>query len=251
MPGIKGIETMKAQIIAAMLMSGLVLLFGHDRVEAQAPQDFVGNWTVEGGPLGACSINLSGQAMGGQLKATTYTCVGPMSFAWAWAPNGNGLTILGTGNFLIATLRPDRGRLVGQLNDGSLVTLKPASGQRIGAPRVAQPPAKAPGRRENCRRRYDNDRCAEATDLVPPFTGNGPVRVQALNQLNIRSQEDMKSPVIGKFQVGQCFLVESCRQTQWGLRCRVPVGDSGKKGYVIKYFGDQTGDYIVFRNQCR
>ncbi|RKE84355.1 AprI/Inh family metalloprotease inhibitor [Rhizobium sp. AG855] len=243
---------MKAPTIAAILMSGLSLLSGINPAQAQAPQDFVGNWTVEGGPLGACSINLSGQAMGGQLKATTYTCVGPMSFAWAWAPNGTGLSILGTNNFPIATLRPSRGVLVGQLNDGSLVTLKPASGQRIGAPRLAQPPAAAPGQRENCRRRYDNDRCAEATDLVPPFTGNGPVRVQALNQLNIRAGEDMKSPVIGKLEVGQCFLVEACRQTpQWGLRCRVPVGDSGMKGYVIKYFSDQTGDYIVFRNQCR
>ncbi|PYB75358.1 AprI/Inh family metalloprotease inhibitor [Rhizobium wuzhouense] len=243
---------MKAPTIAAILMSGLSLLLGINPAQAQAPQDFVGNWTVEGGPLGACSINLSGQAMGGQLKATTYTCVGPMSFAWAWAPNGTGLSILGTNNFPIATLRPSRGVLVGQLNDGSLVTLKPASGQRIGAPRLAQPPAAAPGQRENCRRRYDNDRCAEATDLVPPFTGNGPVRVQALNQLNIRAGEDMKSTVIGKLEVGQCFLVEACRQTpQWGLRCRVPVGDSGKKGYVIKYFSDQTGDYIVFSNQCR
>ncbi len=243
---------MKMPAIVAKLFACILLLVATGRAEAQAPQDFVGNWTVEGGPLGACSINLSGQAMGGQLKATTYTCVGPMSFAWAWAPNGNGLTILGTNNFLIATLRPNRGVLVGQLNDGSLVTLKPASGQRIGAPRVVQAPAAAPGKRENCRRRYDNDRCAEATDLVPPFTGNGPVRVQALNQLNIRSKEDMKSPVIGKFEVGQCFLVESCRQTpQWGLRCRVPVGDSGQKGYVIKYFSDKTGDYIVFRNQCR
>lgn len=242
---------MKAPSLGVILISCLVVLFGIGRATAQAPQDFVGNWTVEGSPLGACSINLSGQAMGGQLKATTYTCVGPMSFAWAWAPSGNGLTILGTNNFRIATLQADRGRLVGQLNDGSLVTLTPTSGQRIGAPRVAQRPPVAPRPRDNCLRRYDNDRCAEATDLVPPFTGNGPVRVQALNQLNIRSQEDMKSAVIGQLKVGQCFLVESCRDTQWGLRCRVPVGDSGKKGYVIKYFGDQTGDYIVFRNQCR
>lgn len=219
---------------------------------AQSAQTYVGDWTVEGGALGPCKINLSGQAMGGQLRASTYTCVGPMSFAWNWAASGNTVTIMGTGNFLIATLRTERGMLVGQLNDGTLVTLKPASGQRLGGPPVAERPAAAPRPREKCRRRYDNDRCAEATDLVEPFTGNGPVRVQALNQLNIRAAEDMKSPVIGRFEVGQCFLVESCRQTpQWGLRCRVPVGDSGLKGYVIKYFSDNTGDYIVFRNQCR
>ena len=216
---------------------------------AQSAQAYVGDWTVEGGPLGACKINLSGQAMGGQLRSITYTCVGPMSFAWNWAAQGNTVTIMGTGNFQIATLRAERGMLVGQLNDGSLVTLKPASGQRIGAPLQAERPAA--GRRENCYRRYDNDACAPASDVTPPRTTSGPVRVQALNQLNIRSKEDMKSPVIGKFEVGQCFLVEACRQTEWGLRCRVPVGDGGKKGYVIKYFSDNTGDYIVFRNQCR
>lgn len=233
-----------------LLLSGLCLL--PSGAAAQSAQTYVGDWVVEGGPLGPCKINLSGQVMGGQLRATTYTCTGPMSFAWNWAANGNTVTIMGTGNFRIATLRAERGVLVGQLNDGSLVTWKPASGQKLGAPRLAERPATAPRPRENCRRRYDNDRCAEAHDLVEPFTGNGPVRVQALNQLNIRAEEDMKSPIIGRIEVGQCFLVESCRQTpQWGLRCKVPVGDNGLKGYVIKYFSDNTGDYIVFRNQCR
>ncbi|NBB50331.1 hypothetical protein GVN24_18820 [Rhizobium sp. CRIBSB] len=234
-------------IAVVSLVLGLLALSAP--AAAQSPQAYVGDWVVEGGPLGACKINLSGQAMGGQLKATTFTCVGPMSFAWSWAANGNSVTIMGMNNFRIATLQAGRGVLAGQLNDGSLVTLKPASGQRIGSPAQAQKPAT--GRRENCYRRYDNDLCAQAADVTPPRTASGPVRVQALNQLNIRSKEDMKSPVIGKFAVGQCFLVEACRQTQWGLRCRVPVGDGGQKGYVIKYFSDQTGDYIVFRNQCR
>jgi len=234
-------------LAAIFILIGALIIPGS--ASAQSAQAYVGDWTVEGGQLGACKINLSGQAMGGQLRAVTYTCVGPMSFAWHWAAQGNTVTIMGTGNFRIATLRAERGMLVGQLNDGSLVTLKPASGQRIGAPVQAERPAA--GRRENCYRRYDNDTCAPASDVTPPRTANGPVRVQALNQLNIRSKEDMKSPIIGKFEVGQCFVVEACRQTEWGLRCRVPVGDSGKKGYVIKYFSDNTGDYIVFRNQCR
>ncbi len=81
--------------------------------------------------------------------------------------------------------------------------------------------------------------------------GNGGARAGA-QPVEYPQQGRHEEPVIGKFEVGQCFLVESCRQTpQWGLRCRVPVGDSGQKGYVIKYFSDKTGDYIVFRNQCR
>ncbi|MBR0555154.1 AprI/Inh family metalloprotease inhibitor [Ciceribacter sp. L1K23] len=240
---------MKRLAVRAFAILGLLALLDITAASAQSPQDFVGNWTVEGGPLGACSINLSGQAMGGQLKATTYTCVGPMSFAWAWAPTGNGVTILGTNNFQIATLNVNRGVLTGRMNDGSLVTMKPASGQRIGAPQRQENAGNT--RREKCYRRYDNDRCAEDVDVVPPRTGNGPIRAQALNMLNIRGKEDMKSEIIGRIEPGQCFLVESCRETQWGLRCRVPVGDSGQKGYVIKYFSDKTGDYIVFRNRCR
>ena len=86
-------------------------------------------------------------------------------------------------------------------------------------------------------------------DIAPTVTTSGAAKSRRLHGPRIAPA--MRSTVMAKFEVGQCFLVEACRQTEWGLRCRVPVGDGGKKGYVIKYFSDNTGDYIVFRNQCR
>ncbi len=165
---------MKMPAIVAKLFACILLLVATGRAEAQAPQDFVGKLDRRGRTTWRLQHQSLRTGDGRPAEGDDLYLRRPHVLRLAWAPNGNGLTILGTNNFLIATLRPNRGVLVGQLNDGSLVTLKPASGQRIGAP--ACRPGTGSGTRETgeTAARYDNDRCAEATDLVPPFTRQWP-----------------------------------------------------------------------------
>lgn len=221
-------------------------------------QDYVGEWSVEGGPFGACKITLTGQPISGALKATTFTCTGPMAFAWTWAPSGNGIVINGTGNARIATLSRSRGALVGQANDGSLVTLRPLSGQRLarggetGRPGSSFPtPLDGPlpgGSRNECYLRADTGRCAEPRDIGPP---TGQAFVRATYDLNVRSAVDMSSPVIAQLRQGQCFTVNWCRDTRWGIRCEVQMDRAGRVGYTIKHYERDGHDYIAFTNACR
>lgn len=222
-------------------------------VRAQVPQDFVGDWSVEGGALGPCSITLSGQAIGGQLKATTYNCTGSLSFAWAWEPSGDGIVINGLNNMRIATLRPARGALVGQTPDGSLVTLRPKSGQQFGRPNfpptASFPTPVAPGQAgQACYLRADTGRCAGPEDLQPP---RRKAFVRATYDLNVRAAVDMSSPVIGQVKAGQCFTINWCRDSRWGMRCEVQMDRAGHVGYTIKYYEDKGQDYIAFTNECR
>lgn len=237
----------------------LFTLFAAVSSSAQAPQDFVGEWSVEGGPLSACRITLSGQAMGGALKATTYTCAGPMSFAWTWAPSADGIVITGTGNAPIAAFSPSRGALVGHTNDGSLITLKPLSGQRFargdGAPRPGSSfPVPLPGAEasqpKDCYLRADTGRCASPRDIAPP-PANRQSFVRATYDINVRRAVDMSSPVIGQLRQGQCFTVNGCQDSRWGLRCEVQVDRAGNVGYTIKHYERDGRRYIAFTNECR
>ncbi|MCL6708209.1 protease inhibitor Inh/omp19 family protein [Pseudomonas sp. R2.Fl] len=231
---------MAARWLAALAVIGSAILFG-GAARAQSPQDFVGDWTVEGGPLGACSINLSGQAMGGQLKATTYTCVGPMSFAWAWAPSGNGVTILGTNNFRIATLSVNRGVLTGRMNDGSLVTMKPASGQKIGVPSGN---ASQGGK---CVHHPQSGYCAPPEDMTVPRRATN---VLVLHPLAVRAEQDPKSKQIGLVEKGQCVRIDGCLDTRWGPRCLVKIEKGAIQGYINKFFTQKDTTFVGFSVGC-
>lgn len=223
---------------------------------AQSPQSFVGDWTVEGGPLRACKINLSGQAMGGQLKATTYTCAGPMSFAWAWSAGAGGITILGTNNVQIATLSLDRGILVGRMNDGSLVRMRPASGQQFGRSNGPRGDGWRPDRRhggggsaarhDDCYMREDIYRCADVDDVPPPRERR---HIRVIRQVNVRQAVDMSSPVISQLQAGQCYVIDGCQDSQWGPRCKIRF-NNGVTGYTIKYYENNDQNYVAFLNRC-
>ncbi|WP_250954050.1 AprI/Inh family metalloprotease inhibitor [Rhizobium sp. CG5] len=237
----------------------LFTLFAAASSSAQAPQDYVGEWSVEGGPLGACKITLSGQAMGGVLKATTYTCAGPMSFAWAWAPTADGIVITGTGNAQIAAFSASRGALVGRAHDGSLLTLRPLSGQRFargdGAPLPGLPfpmpfPGAEAGQSKDCYLRADTGRCASKRDSAPP-PSNRQSFVRATHDINVRRAVDMSSPIIGQLRQGQCFTVNGCQDSRWGLRCEVQVDRAGNVGYTIKHYEQDGRRYIAFTNECR
>ncbi len=77
------------------------------------------------------------------------------------------------------------------------------------------------------------------------------VRVQALNQLNIRSKEDMKSRSSANSKSASASSLNPAARPRNGAFAPRPGRRQRPKGYVIKYFSDKTGDYIVFRNQCR
>lgn len=222
---------------------------------AQSAQSFVGDWTVEGGSLGPCRLTLSGQAMGGQLKATTYTCAGAMSFAWAWSAQPSGITLLGINNVQIGSFQLERGVLAGRMNDGSLVTLRPASGQQFGRRELSRGngwqdspgnSGQSAGRREDCYMREDIYRCADVDDVPPP---RGRRHVRVIRQINVREAVDMSSPVISQLQGGQCYVIDGCQDSQWGPRCKIRF-NNGVTGYTIKYYENNGQNFVAFLNRC-
>ena len=218
--------------------------------------DYVGAWSIDtGGMMGRCVLRLSADSMMGKLRASTEGCLGQLAFVNSWNADDQGVTLEGMGRQL-ATLEPSRGNLAGRAADGSLFTARPMDGQRVGhrwdnPPPVAGnfPPAWDSDRLENCYLRVDTGRCADPTDMQPP--ARYPAQVRAAYDLNIRRAVDMSSPVIAQVAQGQCFTVNWCRDSRWGVRCQVRMDDRGRVGYTVKYYNRDGRDYIGFANQCR
>ncbi|WP_105438260.1 AprI/Inh family metalloprotease inhibitor [Neorhizobium sp. T25_13] len=213
------------------------------------PSAYVGSWEVEtGSAIGKCSVELKGTAFAGKLSARSIMCLGPLGFLNGWTPSRDGVTLLDLSGREIGSFGPSRGNLVGRLSDGSIVTMRPTSGQRFGGRRNddRRRSDRDGNDRADCYMREDTGRCADPSDIPPPRERR---LVRSIGPLNVRSQEDMSSPVVTQTEAGECFTVHGCRDTKWGPRCEVRWGKN-QTGYTIKYFERNGKNYIGFLNRC-
>ncbi len=213
------------------------------------PSAFIGSWEVETGSLaGNCRIELLGTTFAGKLMARSMMCMGPLGFLGGWAPSGNGVALLDPVGRTVGNFEPSRRELVGRLADGSIITMKPTSGQRFGGRwgDDRRHTDRDGGAQADCYLREDTGRCADPADIPPP---RDRLLVRSIGPLNVRSQEDMSSPVVTQTVAGQCFTVYGCRDTRWGPRCEVRWGNN-QVGYTIKYYERRGNNYIAFLNRC-
>ncbi len=213
--------------------------------QSGAPQRLVGMWNVEaGGPVGKCQIELQSHSFAGRLAARSIMCMGPLAFVNGWAPDRNGLALLGLDGRPIASFAPARGIMNGRLSDGSLVVMRPAGGQRAD---TVQP---APGNGGNpCYIREDTGKCVAPDDTVAP-RGPHPVRVMITGLMNIRRERSLESQVVGQVKAGQCIIVNACFDTRWGVRCEIPMDGGATRGFILKYYEKKGRDYVGFVNRC-
>ncbi len=65
----------------------------------------------------------------------------------------------------------------------------------------------------------------------------------------MRAAPTYKSAVVGEVQKGQCIKIEGCFETAAEMRCAVPLKGGGK-GYILRYYEDQSQSYSAFRTGC-
>jgi hypothetical protein len=211
---------------------------------AVSPQSLVGDWTLNNGSIfGPCRLSLTLDNWKGRFRATT-TCVGAMSFLDGWEPTPDGFLLHNITGGTLGRFSPAAGGLRGQLSDGSSALVA-----RVAAPKPQRPPAVAlPGIVDHggCILSPVTGQCAGQAELRVP---RGPESVRILRKLTMRAAPTYKSEIVGEVQKGQCIKIEGCFETAAEMRCAVPLKGGGK-GYILRYYEDQSRSYSAFRTGC-
>lgn len=206
---------------------------------AQNAATFAGAWRVStGGMAGDCDVELSGGNGLFGLGASSRMCMGQLAFLNGWRAEANGVSLLGLQGEVIGTLSVNGGVLKGQMADGAVVTLTPASGQTLAS-------GKAGG---DCIHNPDHGYCADPGEIAVPTAY--PVTVKALHPLAIRTEPTAQSQSLGTIADGQCFIVEGCKETKEGVKCLIPEGTGIPSGWASKHFQQDGTWFVGFQNFC-
>ena len=213
-------------------VSALVLFLTAAPAAAQDAPDFVeafaGEWYVfdasarSGGD--PCRIDLE-QAGSPPYPAQSSGCTGSLAGIAAWRIENAMISLSAGDGDPIATLGGSQFRLTGEFSAGSdgLIVERP-QGDGTSA-RLA-----AAVRRHGCYYAgFDSD-CASREALAAP--AKGPGRIEALANVNVRTQPRRGAEIIGVVPQGSTISTQTCLQASDGYWCRAAFG--GEAGWIAK-----------------
>ncbi len=174
--------------------------------------------------------------------ATAASCDGALSGVAAWSISGGQILLLdgpggrdgtdgtdgpagrdgtdGPGGAVLARLGGNQFRISGETGPGAFAVLERREGD---------PNSRAVRRAittYRCIYRGFTDACATRAELaVPEFTGDAPVRVEMLVNLNVRRQPRADSGLVGVVETGAVITLRDCLVTSDGPWCAARFGD--------------------------
>lgn len=158
---------------------------------------------------GSCTIELGNSNGLFGLTASSRLCLGRLGFVNGWKGEANGVSLLDLNGEVIGSFAVNSGELKGRMNDGTIISLTPASGQNLVSTRSA-----------DCIHSPDHGYCADPGEVALPTAF--PVAVKALHPLAIRQRPTAQSTSLGTIPDGQCFIIEGCTDTSEGANAISP-----------------------------
>tara|TARA_R110002124_G_scaffold9547_2_gene48909 strand:- start:74 stop:748 length:675 start_codon:yes stop_codon:yes gene_type:complete len=222
---------------AALLALVITAAFSGSTTAQNRAANLVGSWQASGGGVGACTVELGNLNGLFGLTASSRLCLGQLGFLNGWKGEANGVSLLGLNGEVIGSFAVNGGELKGRMNDGTIISLTPASGQNLVSARSA-----------DCIHNPDHGYCADPSEVALPTAF--PVAVKALHPLAIRQRPTAQSTSLGTIPDGQCFIIEGCTDTSEGAKCHIPEATGIPSGWASKHFIQDGTWFVGFQNFC-
>lgn len=212
--------------------SALVLALAAAAAPAQESPDFLeafsGEWYVfeasarSGGD--PCRIDLE-QAGAPPYPARSAGCTAPLGDIAAWRIEDGMISLSAGEGDRVATLGGSQFRLTGEFSSGSdgLIMERP-QGDGTSAQLAAAV------RRHGCYYAGFGSDCASPEALAAP--PKGPGRIEALANVNVRTQPRRGAEIIGVVPQGATISTQTCLQASDGYWCRAAFGE--ETGWIAK-----------------
>lgn len=222
---------------ALLLALAITTTFSGSTTAQNSAANFVGSWQANGGGAGPCTIELGNSNGLFGLTASSRLCLGRLGFLNGWKVGTNGVSLLDLNGEVIGSFEVNGGELHGHMDDGTIISLAPASGQNLVSTRS-----------DDCIHNPDHGYCADPGEVALPTAF--PVTAKALHPLAIRQRPTAQSTSLGTVPDGQCFIIEGCTDTSKGAKCHIPEGTGIPSGWVSKHFIQDGTWFVGFQNFC-
>lgn len=217
--------------------------------QAQSDEDFVkafaGDWQIidsryTDGPQ-PCRVELSAESTDGSHKVTKRNCAGDISKVEAWGIVAGQMVLFDKASASVATLGGNQNRMSGTGSTGAPIIL-----ERVGASGTAEA-LRVALKTSGCFYSGFTSDCVPASQLAGP-KGESP-RIEALVNLNVRSEARNDANVIGVIPRNTCVTADLCVDATDGTWCRAKFDD--KTGWFRKLaLRQERWPVVTFDNQC-